>query len=1176
MQRYIEGLSKGNFSYELPRITFDDREFEISVERDKVYRGSFKLEVNDGRRAEGFVYSSDHRMNVVTREFDGNSVEIKYEFNSFGMEPGSTRSGRFIVVSTGGELEIPVNIRIVPDEEDSGSSAMDIEGFVKLASEDWYGAYEIFSSDRFLKTINDMTPYLASCYRSLTSEGMSMQCMEEFLTGIGGKDPIEFELSENGEIFQNVTESFKHVFKIRKSDWGYIRLVISSDCEFLTIQKNVMDTEDFVGNSCDIQFNVNFNKLHQGINYGRIQVSSPMKTKEYLFRVIVGEVSVRSVKELEMRHNISECIEKYSEHILGHISLREWGDAFLDKLTLMSEEYPDNSGFTLAKAMAMSVMDRPEAARIITEDFRRSHKPEDNEDMWALCLYIMVILENDDLAIDGLKNEFAEYYKRNRDSLYYSLVSPYMEMVPISVTEHYMRIKHCFECGYDSPLLYARAATLLNHNPLLLSNPDDTDIFILQWMERKGCIGESVGHIFLEQLPLFRKFSRRIYRIADYICSQYDTPENIGLMCGYLIRVDVHDPEFNRYYLRGIEYDLKVTKLYEYYIDSIDEEYSMELPKVVYMYFKYNSNIDNRKKAYLFANLITNRKLYPDIYENYRDDMIEFAGDQFLKGVINDNMAIIYREFFVGRMMSENTCDQFTDILSAFRLETENTRASSVTVVYNKLNMEHTYAITGGKAVINLYSTDYEMVFSDGKIRFISGVDYSITPMVDFEKYLRVALKMYKRSERLIVRYMENKKDFDLSENDELEMRYALLFSDNVRDNYKAVVKSEIINFYHDSDSDYLSEGLLDITLKDLSSDMRVQISDVLIDRGYYEQAYKLIRSFGYDDISSQCLLKLATYIIEKYNYEPSVFMDDLCMDIYERGIYNEQSIKYLKREHKGSLADLDSIRRACESFGIDTYSLTEQIIRQSLYTGKFLPDMEEIYDSYYRTGATGTVNKAYLQYNAYDYLIKKETVYDRVFDYIQRELKSGEQLSDVCALALIKKRSEEGIREDFRELAEKFLREFFMRGYFFSSFEKLDKLYSIGVIPEGRAVIEHITDPEKKVVIHYKYGTDEYEEQEMENAFEGIFVKEFTMFFGDEIEYYISEETADRAGSGSVVEKGRYRRNEAPAQEPVGCFEMINGILYALDQKEDKRAAGLMKDYNDRKLVAEKLFTPL
>lgn len=92
-----------------------------------------------------------------------------------------------------------------------------------------------------------------------------------------------------------------------------------------------------------------------------------------------------------------------------------------------------------------------------------------------------------------------------------------------------------------------------------------------------------------------------------------------------------------------------------------------------------------------------------------------------------------------------------------------------------------------------------------------------------------------------------------------------------------------------------------------------------------------------------------------------------------------------------------------------------------------------------------------------------------------------------------------------------------------------------------------------------------------MLNAFEGIFVKEFTMFYGEEIKYYITE-LID--GNEQVVESGTYRRKDLTESKSRNSFDIMNEILMCVDNHDDLKTAALMKEFGDKKYLSEKLFT--
>ena len=149
MQSYIEGLAKGIFSYDVPRIIIEEDKITMSVKRDEVSKGSFAIKVIDDRKATGFIYSSNNRMTCLTPQFCGSEATIMFEFNSIGLVEGTISSGRFSVVSDAGECDIPYEISIYNNLEADELGSMNYDQFIKLANSNWYEAYKMFSSDQF-------------------------------------------------------------------------------------------------------------------------------------------------------------------------------------------------------------------------------------------------------------------------------------------------------------------------------------------------------------------------------------------------------------------------------------------------------------------------------------------------------------------------------------------------------------------------------------------------------------------------------------------------------------------------------------------------------------------------------------------------------------------------------------------------------------------------------------------------------------------------------------------------------------------------------------------------------------------------------------------------------------------------------------------------------------------
>ena len=103
--------------------------------------------------------------------------------------------------------------------------------------------------------------------------------------------------------------------------------------------------------------------------------------------------------------------------------------------------------------------------------------------------------------------------------------------------------------------------------------------------------------------------------------------------------------EYFRWYSLAVEHEIRITRLYEYYIETLEGSSSQELPQPVRMYFVYNNTLGERKKAFLYASVIRHKEQDRTSYLNYGKAMTKFAMDSLKKGRMNEDYAVLYQEF---------------------------------------------------------------------------------------------------------------------------------------------------------------------------------------------------------------------------------------------------------------------------------------------------------------------------------------------------------------------------------------------------------------------------------------------------------------------------------------------------------------------------------------------------
>ena len=121
----------------------------------------------------------------------------------------------------------------------------------------------------------------------------------------------------------------------------------------------------------------------------------------------------------------------------------------------------------------------------------------------------------------------------------------------------------------------------------------------------------------------------------------------------------------------------------------------------------------------------------------------------------------------------------------------------------------------------------------------------------------------------------------------------------------------------------------------------------------------------------------------------------------------------------------------------------------------------------------------------------------------------------------------------------------------------------------------EYKGNPESSVVIHYIINREEeengdYVREEMKNMYGGIFVKEFLLFFGETLQYYVTEAHSNKE---QLTESGTIQKSDALSDGASDRYAMVNDIAIAATLKDYSTARELLEEYAKKEFMTESLF---
>ena len=271
MKGIVEQYARGEFKVDRPLVAISVSKIELNIEAGTVYDGEFTVNSSNACPVKLMVYDSRYILDFKSHTFVGKTNKVSYSFDARGLEQGKSFKGHINIITDGGEFLIPYHISIVaPYILVEDRKLEDLFQFASYAEENWDDAIRIFGSEDFVRTFIGRDETLQRVYDSL---GLSLsigQAMEEFLVYTHKKRSLTLSVAQNDLLVEMPSELVRASVTITKNTWGYTNTKIASDCDFLIPETSVLKWDSFDGNSFELTFLIDPQKIHDGESAGYI------------------------------------------------------------------------------------------------------------------------------------------------------------------------------------------------------------------------------------------------------------------------------------------------------------------------------------------------------------------------------------------------------------------------------------------------------------------------------------------------------------------------------------------------------------------------------------------------------------------------------------------------------------------------------------------------------------------------------------------------------------------------------------------------------------------------------------------------------------------------------------------------------------------------------------------
>lgn len=1157
MRERINRLAKGIVDAEVPEVLVLPESLDFTVTAGQVIRKELYVADRCGYFVKGLVYSSHPCVRVLSTSFGGNRNRIFYEIDGKHLSDGDKIEGAFYLVTNGGEKRLPYSFAVEPDPVGKVIAGLKTsEIFAKLVQTEEEFARRLFEYRDFTDAPFLQDLHVRALYDGLKGRPDRKNGLEEFLVGMNAKPAVTLKTDLSVRTYDNPEPDKRDVIRLECSSWGYVRFEVHTDGDFLFIPQDVFTDADFKDGVCEIPFEIDRDYLHHGKNLGAVWIHSMRQKLCVPIEVLAGEEQ-KSRASFSRREAFGTYLELRLEYELGLYGEALMRNQLRQQLDGIISQYGESLAVNLYQAdLKILEGDLAGAGELLEAcreeaDSVRKYRPE----YAKLHTY--------------LTKQLCEKEEAEAEEAADVLTDLYAE----------------FEAGNRSPYLYVRIWKLYQKEPELLTRISEPELQVLMFAAKRKLMDEAFA-IRAAGLVTSAKHGRRLlFRLFTMLYEQYPVTEILNAVCSILIKADCRDKKYFSWYKKTLEEGVSLTRLYEYYLYALPEDYPYLLPKEVLLYFSYEKSMDTANREVLYSNIVKFMNPESTLYRQYERDIEQFTMEQLLRSRINSPLVTLYQHVLYKEMIDEQVARVLPAILKSYRISVSNPNIRSVVVCYEELDREDTFTVKDGVAYAPLFSVHPVLLFQD---------EYG-------NRYTEVS---YRKQQAMLGHEDKEMEETCYEICPEQPMLLLESCSAIVRNGAKDAVDRRILNAarselkLHPLFQEKLLECLIDCDSKKEDSDeIKSDIQDyqeqlnlskltradrarairLLTRQGSDEQAFSIVKEYGWDGVDEDVLLKLCSRMVLNQISEADDVLLKLSWKLFEDNKRDGAVLDYLCEYFNGASGQMYQLLNASIEAHVEHYDLPERLLAQMLFSGE-TTCLDPVYACCRNTKqASGLISKAYFTQKSADYFLRNRETRDEVFAYLEetvRQIPDRKRIPTIYLMALTLWYSrKEILSEEQRALAADLTGELLEEGRIFAYFHQLGRKISLPDSIMDQITIEYRGGREgtPKLQIRVLPGDTENHSADFVKVYPGIYVHQHVLFEGEVLEYEVYENGSE---GQKRTDAGRLSCDLKQTGNSLSRFALINDMSRCLEQKDRQKLKEKMKEYLTDHAAMEALFS--
>ncbi len=749
--------------------------------------------------------------------------------------------------------------------------------------------------------------------------------------------------------------------------------------------------------------------------------------------------------------------------------------------------------------------------------------------------------------------------------------------------ELYRSMASLFNQGCNSPFLYASACRLLEAHPDLFVRLGDFEIQALYLGVQKGIVSRATA-LKAAGLALGLKHYRKLVeRLFAKLYQTYEEQAVLEAVCSLLIKGDCKEKDAFVWYEKALEQGINLTRLYEYFLYSLPDDYGHLLPKEVLLYFSYDKDLDRHSRQVLYRNILEYMNPSAELYQNYTRHMEQFAMEQLFQSRISRSLAVIYEHMIYKDMIDSRVARVLPGILKSCRIRCGDSRMKYVIVRYEELEDEEAFLLENQTAYVPLFSERSVLLFQDAYGNRYLDVKHWKVSVMDRPELLAQCYEVYPDHPMLKLSECRDIVNRGVETDDQAALLEEIVTQMHLSPVFEGRLMQAVTDYYcrkasedKDGDGVFNCAYLVQIDKKHMAARQRQQICETLISQNYMREAYNMIRDYGSQYISTPRLMKLCTKTILMNLFDQDDLLLGLSHQVFCQGCYDSVILDYLCEHFNGTVSQMYEVLIQGVREHVETYDLEERLLGQMLFTG-CCDQMDSVFELYMKRKTTKEmVVKAYFTQKSVQYFLEEKDMDQRVFEYLKQAVGNTfdkDRMPTIYLLALTRYFStldkvEAGDAELLKTMTSLLLEE----GLVFPYTRELSKHIPVPEDIMDKAMVEYRGKKDAHPELQVRILPEEtgYHSEDIRRVYQGIFVKQKVLFEGETMEYRIYDYLD---GHRRLAAEGQVECDHKLEGKENSRFACLNEMGAAIKDRDDSRLLNAMEDYLKKSAALGRLF---